>query len=307
MLRQNLNILSPLRYPGSKRRLSGYVAEALRLNRCEPRLLVEPFAGSASVALELLSKGIVESIALGELDPLVASFWKVAFNDSDWLIEKIRRTTISMVNWRRFKSRSWSTDRQRALACIFLNRTSFSGILAPSAGPIGGVRQKSPYGLDCRFNRDTVIRRIEQVAALRDRVAFVEQGDWRTTIATVRTLGLPTQDVFFYFDPPFFDKADRLYNYWFEIDDHSGLHDALESLPEPWLLSYDAAPGIRKLYSQNGNGSRHVDLIYSGGRRQARELIITSLSKLPKRTRIWRTVAEWNETRTTRTATRRAL
>ena len=46
--RCEVSILSPLRYPGAKRRLSGYVAETLRLNGIRPRLLVEPFAGGAS-------------------------------------------------------------------------------------------------------------------------------------------------------------------------------------------------------------------------------------------------------------------
>jgi len=75
LTRRGVTILSPLRYPGAKRRLSGYLAEVLRLNGLKPKLFVEPFAGGASVSLELLNKGLVEAIALGERDPLVADFW----------------------------------------------------------------------------------------------------------------------------------------------------------------------------------------------------------------------------------------
>ena len=72
--RREVSILSPLRYPGAKRRLSGYIAEAFRLNGARPALFVEPFAGGASVALQLLEDDLVDEIALGDRDPLVASF-----------------------------------------------------------------------------------------------------------------------------------------------------------------------------------------------------------------------------------------
>jgi hypothetical protein len=49
--RRNASILSPLRYPGGKRQLAGYIAATIRLNGLRPKLFVEPFAGGASVAL----------------------------------------------------------------------------------------------------------------------------------------------------------------------------------------------------------------------------------------------------------------
>jgi DNA adenine methylase len=294
LARSEASILSPLRYPGAKRQLSGYIAESLRLNDYRPKLLVEPFAGGASVALQLLNDDLVDEVALGERDPLVASFWKVVFHDTDWLLEKLRRVTVSVTNWKRFKNGEWKTDRERALACIFLNRTSFSGILHRTAGPIGGRSQTSMYSIDCRFNRKTIIKRIEQAAKLEDRVRFVQCADWQSTLRRVQRLRLKATDIFYYLDPPFFAKADRLYNYSFDDKEHIKLKTAVMKLKPKWLLSYDAAPWIRQQYSLNGKGPRHVDLIYSGGRREARELIVSNLPVLPKQTRIWRTVAEWN-------------
>ena len=87
--RDTVSILSPLRYPGGKRRLAGYIAAAIRINGLRPKLFVEPFAGGASVALQLLNDGLVDSIALGEKDPLVASFWKTVFYDHEWLIWRL--------------------------------------------------------------------------------------------------------------------------------------------------------------------------------------------------------------------------
>src|ERR1700687_2201325 len=88
-------LLSPLRYPGGKRRLSNYIARALRLNGLRPKLFVEPFAGGASVALQLLNDGLVESIGLAEKDPLVAAFWKTVFFESEWLIKAVEKVEIS--------------------------------------------------------------------------------------------------------------------------------------------------------------------------------------------------------------------
>ena len=295
--RAEVSIVSPLRYPGAKRRLSGYIAEAIKLNAPKPRLLVEPFAGGASVALQLLNDGLVDQIALGERDPMVASFWKIVFTDPEWLVDRVQRLSITLDRWDEYRERPGATDRERALACLFLNRTSFSGILARGAGPIGGRRQASAYKIDCRFNVETIVRRIRQAAQLRSEVLFVECASWRETIDKVRTLRYPARDILYYFDPPFYNRAERLYRYYFEEKEHRELHDTIMTLRSPWLLSYDPAAPIIAMYSHNGRGPRHVDLLYSvrgsGSPVEARELIISNLKRLPTRTRLWRSSEEW--------------
>jgi DNA adenine methylase len=291
--------VSPLRYPGAKRRLAGYIAALLELNAVKPKLFVEPFAGSASVALELLARGHVERIALGEKDSWVASFWKVVFRDTDWLLDRVDTMRVTLRQWRHFKRGSFRSDRDRALACFFLNRTSFSGILASTAGPIGGQAQDSDYLIDCRFTRQTLIRRIEQVAALRDRVEFVTAGDWQRTITRAQATNYATQDIFFYLDPPFYRKADRLYRHFFAHADHVALRDAVTTLRSPWLVSYDPAVEIIKLHSEKDHGGslRHVDLLYSAAAavvpNPVREVVITNLARLPRATRLWRSANEW--------------
>jgi len=261
----------------------------MTLNSLSPKLFVETFAGGASVALQLLSDGVVEKIALGERDPLVASFWKTVFSDADWLIDQISTTAVTLENWDYFKNSSFRSTRDRALACFFLNRTSFSGIMATGAGPIGGRNQESEYRIDCRYNVETLTARIRQAAALRDRVLFVENADWKSTILKVQGLKYERQEVFYYFDPPFFLKAERLYRYYFGTEDHAGLHASLMKLKQPWLLSYDKADEIVELYSPRGFGPTHIDILYSiassGSRPKAQEVIITNLKTLPKELR----------------------
>jgi DNA adenine methylase len=252
------------------------------------------------VALELLAAGHVERIALGEKDSWVASFWKVVFFDTDWLIERVNNMAVTLRQWRHFKRGGFRSDRDRALACLFLNRTSFSGILSPTAGPIGGHAQESAYGIDCRFTRATLVRRIERIAELRKQVEFVRAGDWTTTITRAEATAFAPDDVFYYFDPPFYNKADRLYRHAFTTADHTALRDHLATLRSPWLVSYDPAVEIIKLYSQRSVAGRvigHLDLLYSAAAsafpNPVREVVITSVNKLPRATRLWRSSQEW--------------
>ena len=64
--------------------------------------------------------------------------------------------------WRSRRSTDLA-DREMAVKCLFLNRTTFSGILHGRAGPIGGRRQVSRYDIGCRFNK----------AALECRLRFI--------------------------------------------------------------------------------------------------------------------------------------
>ncbi len=297
MMRHEASIVSPLRYPGGKRRLAGYIAEALQLNGLRPKLYVEPFAGGASVAIQLLSDGYVEQIALGEKDPLVASFWQTVFGDHEWLVEQLQTIEPTLELWQRLRTSQPRTRRGRALKCIVLNRTSFSGILNDRAGPIGGRAQTSIHTIDCRFARTNVIKRIQQIARLADRVVFVRQADWRKVVDEVLQLGYTSVDLFAYFDPPFYAKANRLYRYYFSDTEHRKLCDRLTDLPANYILSYDAAQPILDMYEQNGIGPKRIELLYSAkriaARVQAQEIIISNLPYLPQPSRLWLTTDEW--------------
>src|SRR5690606_29288274 len=111
--------------------------ETLALHGLRPGLFVEPFAGGASVALQLLGHDAVERVGLVDLDPLVAAFWRAVFFDTAWLVEQVEGAEVSLERWQALKGDVPNTTRGRAFACLFLNRTSYSGILSPTAGPIG--------------------------------------------------------------------------------------------------------------------------------------------------------------------------
>ncbi len=46
--------ISPLRYPGGKRKLAPFIADLIAKSNVRPELFVEPFAGGASVSVSLL-------------------------------------------------------------------------------------------------------------------------------------------------------------------------------------------------------------------------------------------------------------
>jgi len=287
LLEEHRQILrSPLRYPGSKRRLCEYIAEILKFNEMKPSLFVEPFAGGASVSLYLMSMGLVDKIGLGEKDPLIAYFWKTVFHDTDWLIEQLDSIDISLKTWNKLKRKKHKNQRDYAIACIFLNRTSFSGILHSGAGPIGGQAQRSDYKIDCRFRLKEIKRRIKTAGEYADNVEFIWKRDWKQTINTVEKKRKGKKgSVFYYLDPPFYNKGKHLYNYYFTNRQHKAMCEFVGSLKTPWLISYDHADAIIEMYSANGFPHKPIEVIYSAatatGSHSASEVILTNRKAPP--------------------------
>jgi D12 class N6 adenine-specific DNA methyltransferase len=129
-----MRYLSPLRYPGAKSGLAAIIAELITVSSGllgSPKLFVEPFAGGASTALRLAGSGIVDRILLADADPLVTRFWQVAAADTEYLIDRMWNEPVTLERWDYW--RSWHpahpADRDVAVKCLFLNRTTFSGIL----------------------------------------------------------------------------------------------------------------------------------------------------------------------------------
>ncbi len=298
-----MRLISPLRYPGSKRRLASYISQALELNNINPKLYIEPFVGGASVTLQLIIDEVVEQVILIDRDPLIAHFWEAVFFDTNWLVNQIETIEISIEKWHEYKTFKPKSKRDCALTCLFLNRTSFSGIMRNEVGPLGGKEQKSDYKIDCRFPRQTLIKRINLIAQHRDKIAGIWPCSWVEGTNKIRRMQkgsrLPTGDLFFYLDPPFFEKADALYRFYFQGKDHTELRNFLLKLEDQWILSYDSAPHVETLYGDalkngtNGAKKHSVEIQYSTGimtgRKPTEEVIISNLKELPIKTRFWKT------------------
>lgn len=274
-----IRYLSPLRYPGAKSKLTPLISDMIRDARDRRVLrghvtLVEPFAGGASTTLRLLTDGVVDRAIIGDADTMLSSFWYEAASAPHRLIERISDEfdqylaiggDVAVARWDYW--RAWQPESDApldetratlALKCLFLNRTTFSGILHGSAGPIGGRAQKSDYSIGCRFPVSGLAERIRWIGHLADtgRLIFVHPGAWRETLdLAVEFVDHPTELVA-YLDPPYIEKSDRLYatgfdgsgrapDVWRGIGPHQALADyLLTTAPFRWILSYDFHPEL---------------------------------------------------------------
>jgi DNA adenine methylase len=276
-------LVSPLRYPGGKAFLAPYVESILLQNELRPKVFVEPFAGGASVSLWMLGRDLVDKIALYDIDPLVAGFWWTVFNRKSDLSRRVETEPVDISNWNRLKQQRINGHSSNAWKCLFLNRTSFSGILAPSSGPIGGKSQTSAYRLDCRYYKETILGRIDELWRFRDRVYDV---DTKTYSETLKMFERKTKlEPCFYFDPPFFHKADKLYNYFFAKEEHEIFLQRIRKLPIPWVLSYDYCSEVIVLLRRLKLKYRLVPVSYTASSKTAIEPkmeIVSSNLQLPR-------------------------
>ena len=241
---------SPLRYPGGKTRLANKLLEAVEKNfdQNEKVILVEPYAGGAGASLALLFGGKVKKIVINDLDRAIFTFWKIAVSDTDYLINKIRRTEVTIEEWKKQKSIYISTKNERklAFATLFLNRTNRSGIM--NGGPIGGIGQFGVWKVNARFNKQTIIDRLEKVKEFCNKIEVCNMDG----IELLKKLeGRKNRKQYFIFlDPPYFQKGQSLYLNHYNNKDHENLSEFLgKSSFKKWIMTYDDVPYIKNLYA----------------------------------------------------------
>jgi len=286
--------VTPLRYPGGKTWLLPYVMEYLRFHNIQLGTIIEPFAGSASISIGLLKRGLADKAYLSESDPLLVAFWRTVFNNNSEFLEAVRSLEISMETWydfRKYLARDASLkyrEIELALAFLFYNRTNYSGII--KAGPIGGRRQLSENKLQCRFNVTGIIRKIQALSDLGDKVK-IELYDG---IEFLRKIGRMYEDdpIFIYVDPPYYKAGKVLYRDYFTDKQHEELADVLDNITEyPWLVSYDDSEFIRKLYSKSHLQYVYTDYQAGNLKRGMKELLLSNF-RIPPEVANSRTVSE---------------
>ncbi|EKN6412671.1 DNA adenine methylase, partial [Yersinia enterocolitica] len=80
---------TPLRYPGGKGKLAYYLKGLIKHNALLDCHYIEPFAGGAGVALELLMQEYVRKITINDIDPAIYAFWYSVLNHTEELCDKI--------------------------------------------------------------------------------------------------------------------------------------------------------------------------------------------------------------------------
>ena len=266
--RRRLIHFTPLRYPGGKGKLAGYVKRLIRDNDLLDGEYVEPYAGGAAIALELIFHEYVSRVHINDVSRPIYAFWKSVLNNTEALCKLVRDTNLDVKAWDAqrtvFTNQADADDLTLGFATFFLNRTNRSGIL--NGGIIGGRDQTGPWKIDARFNTQELIFRIQSIAKMRNRIRVTQKDALEFLKAGVQTWPART---LIYLDPPYYVKGRELYYDYYKKEDHERVAQFVRKklVRQQWIVSYDNDPAIRALYKG------HRKIVYSLGytARDARE------------------------------------
>lgn len=241
---------TPLRYPGGKGKLAPFIKELLKENRLLDGEYVEPYAGGAAIAMELLFHDYVSHVHINDLSRPVFTFWDSVLNDTERLCRLVRDTPLSMDAWDRQKCTFAAADKADNLALgfatFYLNRTNRSGIL--NGGAIGGRNQTGAWKIDARFNREELVYRIESIAKLNKRISLTGMD----AIAFLKSGMLQwPRNTLIYLDPPYYVNGRELYYDYYTHEDHQRVAEFVTTglKSRQWIVSYDNEPPIRAMYA----------------------------------------------------------
>jgi len=210
---------------------------------------LEPYAGGAGVALNLLFHGYASHIHINDADPAVYAFWVSVTKHSHALLHLLESTPITIEEW--FKWRSVLRDDykvsllEKGFATLFMNRTNRSGIL--NGGVIGGKNQDGDYKLDARFKKDVVAARIKEIAKRSNDISVYCEDSLNLLNRCSEFL---PKNSFIYLDPPYYIKGKGLYRNYYKHDDHVAIAKTIQKkgFKWPWVVSYDNTKEICTMY-----------------------------------------------------------
>lgn len=264
---------SPLRYPGGKARLAPFMELMMKKQGHDGGVYIEPFAGGAGIAIELLEKNVASQIVINDYDKGIYSFWRAILEDTNRFIDDIEHIPLTVDEWEKQHTICMdNNDRysyELGFATFYMNRTNRSGII--KGGIIGGKCQTGNWKMDARFNREHLIDRIQKIAK-RKRDINIYNKDVRTFIKNY--MPKYCDNSLTYFDPPYFQKGKQLYLNFFDLQDHKEIKSLIEGQVNcDWIITYDDSKEIEKLYRDNDLFK--FDLDYSASsRRKASELMV---------------------------------
>lgn len=240
---------TPLRYPGGKQRLTPFIYELLAANGLEGGNYVEPYAGGAGVAMELLISGRMRTVHLNDSSLPIYAFWQASVNHTEEFCNRISRSVLTVDEWRRqreiLRHPTEHDEIDLGFATFYLNRTNRSGVL--SAGVIGGLDQSGKWKMDARFPRNELIRRIELIGSFSTAIHLSNLDAEQFITEYIPTL---PEDTLVYCDPPYFEKASRLYLNHYAPGDHERIATIIQNQGNRrWVVSYDAVSQILGYYA----------------------------------------------------------
>ena len=264
---------SPLRYPGGKGKLASFMEYMIDQLGHRGGTYIEPFAGGAGIAMELLLRNVVSRIVINDYDKAVWSFWKAILTETDRFVEEIRMVPLTVDEWQKqheiLVTQNDKYSFELGFAAFYLNRTNRSGII--KGGVIGGQEQAKDWKMDVRFKREELVTRIQRIAARKKDIKLYNK-DVNSFIKNY--VPLYEENALIYFDPPYYRKGQQLYMNFFNYKDHVRIEQEIrEHVNCDWIITYDYEPQIEEIY--HNYNLRLYDLNYSvSTKRKASELMI---------------------------------
>lgn len=264
------------KYPGSKQKRSHDLAE--HLERLGPTTEYrEPFLGGASVAFAFLERNPqVTTVWLNDLRPDLIALWRAVRDYPDEFAARLSEyprhiPTLQEAFYEYVADvrATCSVPKEKddllelAVGTQIVQQMTFNGM--PNFTPVTNRRS--------RWNPKFYGRKAKRVSDLfRGRSVSLTARDFAPLITT-------PGDATIFLDPPYYMEGPKLYSHKMAVADHMRLARLLRSCPHRWLLTYDDAPFIRRLY--RWARVERVSVRYSGrpDRRPYRmetELLITS-------------------------------
>lgn len=241
-------LYSPLRYPGGKGKLASFMEYMIDRLGHRGGTYIEPFAGGAGIAVELLLRNVVNRIVINDYDKGVWSFWKAILTETDRFVEQVRTVPLTIDEWYRQHeicvNQNDKYSFELGFATFYMNRTNRSGII--KGGVIGGLEQAGNWTMDVRFNREDLIKRIQNIASRKKDIKL-----YNKDISSFITHYVPLYEdnALIYFDPPYYKKGKQLYMNYFSREDHARIESAIrENINCDWIITYDEANEIEEIY-----------------------------------------------------------
>ncbi len=261
---------TPIRYPGGKTKLYPEIKAILEGNGLLGHPYAELFAGGAGLAIKLLLKGDVSSIVINDYDRAVYCMWDAIVNHGEELCGFIDSVALDVATWKVmrgiYRAHDGVDDFELGKAAFYLNRTNVSGIL--SGGVIGGLGQTGSYKMGVRFNRETLKKKVMDIAARRDDIEVT-----RLDAEEFIDKRMGDSELFAYLDPPYVQKGPGLYRSAFDEGKHRSLAQKIGSAKSKWVVTYDADKLIDDIYGDYGR--RDLEISYTANvKTVGKEIII---------------------------------
>jgi DNA adenine methylase len=247
---------SPFRYPGGKTWFVPAFRRWMESLDKAPEVLVESFAGGATIALTAVCEGWTDHAVLVELDPDVAAVWQVvSAGDAPLLAEKILSFNLSYESVKAEIAQDSTDTLSRAFKTVLRNRTFHGGILAPGSGLIKSG--EAGKGIASRWYPETLAKRFLALHVVRHRLTVLCEDALVCTQAYRRD-----PNCVFFVDPPYTaggkKAGKRLYAYS-ELD-HAALFRFCAEIAGDFVMTYDNATEVIALSDAQNFQTRLISM-----------------------------------------------